>query len=170
MRTDPNCVSFTVDHAPTPKPVGPRTKRSSSGWTRYLAFKRHVGLIANRHFKSPIVGPVQLSVAFYLPFPRGRSLHDHRSARRGELVPIGKPDLKNLLAATEDALTKIAWTDDAAVVQYGILLKRYAVECPPQCVVAVCHLPDGLVTPNFRRIEREIGFSLRPSATGDVKI
>jgi Holliday junction resolvase RusA-like endonuclease len=142
-------VFFVIDHVPTPKPVGPRTAKADGGWTRYLAFKRHAGLTANQHFKSPILGAFELSIAFYLPLPPGCGDHDRRAAERGDLVPVGKPDLKNLVAAVEDSLTKIAWPDDSAVVSYNTVFKRYAIGESPRCVVTVRPLPAGLVRERY---------------------
>jgi Holliday junction resolvase RusA-like endonuclease len=68
-------------------------------------------------------GGVRLSIAFYLPTPqkfqtgpyvRGRALPPHTT----------KPDLDKLVRAVKDALTKIAWRDDAQVIDV-VAIKRY---------------------------------------------
>ena len=97
--------------------------------------KRHVGngimLDTNKHLKSwrsvvaaacpckvPLTGPVQLEVVFYYNRPKS-----HFGMRKGQpylkdTAPIYKtsaPDADKLLRAILDALTGIAYTDDALV-------------------------------------------------------
>lgn len=61
-------------------------------------------------------GPVYFQPIFYLPRPKG---HYGIGKNAGKLKPsapkehITKPDLTKLIRAAEDALTKLAWNDDA---------------------------------------------------------
>ena len=148
MTTTP--IGFTVAGKPAPKPVGPKPGRNSAlarrnAWQRYFAHKTAIGLAANRYFPEQITGPVELGVCFYLPTPKTFSAADLRRAKAGELVPTGKPDLKNLVAAVEDALTGIAWGDDSQVVAYGFAYKRYAVyPLVPRSYIHIVALPRGL--------------------------
>lgn len=67
-----------------------------------------VGQVARRHCAvSAMFGPIAVEVRFYLP--RGSSVKRER--------PSVKPDIDKLLRATFDALTGIAWSDDAQVVE-----------------------------------------------------
>ena len=144
MRTD--WKAFLVEGVPVPKPVGPYSKRAGPAWDRYYAWRTAIGFKANRHFPAPLAGAVELSVVFYLP--ASRSLLDHRGDRQraaaDEITPIGKPDLKNLIAAVEDSLTGIAWADDAQVVSYGFSRKQWSTDGHPRAFIVVEPLPRGL--------------------------
>lgn len=61
-------------------------------------------------------GPLEAAVWFTLPRPQRPKHPDH---------PIVYPDLSKLLRSTEDALSGIVWADDARVVGYRALYKRY---------------------------------------------
>ncbi len=144
MRTDVSGAAFSVESTPAPKPVGPRTKKSAGAWARYRAYKQYIGLMANGLYAYPVTGPIELSVSFYLPYPKALTLAERRAASRGEYLPTGKPDLKNLIAAVEDSLTGIAWGDDSCVVSYGFAFKRYAVDSAPRTFILIRRLPAGL--------------------------
>jgi len=82
-------------------------------------------------------GPLRLEVHFTLPAPKSRP--------KSRLWPDRKPDLSKLIRSTEDALTGIAWADDARVVEI-VATKRYAgVNGAPEyvgCVVIVSTIQD----------------------------
>ena len=69
-------------------------------------------------------GAVSLSVEFVMPAPQWvQAKH-----RRQRFPPcVTKPDLSKLVRALEDALTGIVFKDDALVVRFGHMGKRYAV-------------------------------------------
>jgi Holliday junction resolvase RusA-like endonuclease len=77
-----------------------------------------------------LTGPLEVSMVFYLPRPKGH----YRTGRNAHLLrdsapiaPAGMPDLSKLARATEDALSDAAiWADDAQVVEYTRLAKCYA--------------------------------------------
>lgn len=72
--------------------------------------------------RPPLTGPLVASMVFTLPRP-GRI-----PAERfvdGVPYPMCYPDASKLARSTEDALTGIAWVDDAQVVGYERLDKRY---------------------------------------------
>ncbi len=138
-------IAFSVIGDPVPKPVGPRTKRSNGAWIRYTRHKQAIGLMANRFFSDMDTGPCALGCLFYLPLSTGAfSAAQLRLAAAGELVPTGKPDTKNLLAAVEDSLTGIAWRDDSQLVLYPFMAKRYAVDQPARTFIVIRSLPKGL--------------------------
>lgn len=59
--------------------------------------------------KSPIMGPVVLSVIFTMRAPQ--------KMPRGRIFPTTAPDLSKLVRSTEDAITDaLLWADDALVV------------------------------------------------------
>ncbi|NRQ40746.1 RusA family crossover junction endodeoxyribonuclease [Nonomuraea sp. NN258] len=49
-------------------------------------------------------------------------------SRRAWWLPASTPDLSKLLRSTEDALTGVAWADDARVVAYRRAAKVYALD------------------------------------------
>ena len=52
---------------------------------------------------------------------------DQYKASQGELFPMKKPDLSNLLKMIEDCLTACGfWLDDSQVVKYISPAKKYA--------------------------------------------
>lgn len=148
-------TTFGVNWYPAPKPVGPRTEKSRTGWARYQAYRKAIGLVANSYFQAPLTGPVELSVDFFFPFvPPDKRYPGHdisnaviaQSARAGRILPVAKPDLKNLVAAVEDSLTGIAWHDDSQVCVYLGCTKRYGVSAVAQTMICVTPLPDGLMS------------------------
>lgn len=73
-------------------------------------------------------GPLVASMVFSFARPKGH----YRTGRNAHLLrdtapdrPAVMPDLSKLARSTEDALTGIAWTDDARVVEYARLAKHY---------------------------------------------
>lgn len=77
---------------------------------------------------APIDGPVRLTATFYVARPK--------SAPKRVLVPATRPDLDKCVRAIGDALSKIAYTDDARIVDL-IARKRFAVDSPPRVEIEV---------------------------------
>lgn len=71
---------------------------------------------AERQFPTPLEGAVVMSLQFILPKPK--------SVKRDE--PFVKPDLDKLVRAVGDALTGVAFIDDAQVTD-TISSKRYPI-------------------------------------------
>lgn len=139
-------IAFAVLDTPVPKPVGPRTRKSNGAWLRYARHKKAIGLAANRFFPVPYQAACALGCLFYLPCGTTKfSAMQLRQAASGSIVPTGKPDIKNLLAAVEDSLTGIAWADDSQVVLYPFMAKRYAVDQPARTYIVFRSLPMGLL-------------------------
>ena len=75
--------------------------------------------------RCPMTGPLRLEVTFVMPRPLSHRKKDGSIATGAPATHTVKPDATKLLRAIEDALTGIAWVDDAQiVVQY--VMKRYA--------------------------------------------
>lgn len=117
MATD---VLFFVEGTPKAQPrLRPRMGRdgrlsvhmpsSAEGW------RLAVLLAARAAMSEPLVGPLAVSMTFWLDPPKSRPARVH---------PVAKPDLDNLAKSTADALNGIAWKDDSAIVQWA-LEKRY---------------------------------------------
>lgn len=93
----------------------------------------------------PIRGPLTAAMVFYVPRPKSH----YRSGKNAHLLkpgapkyPAKMPDLSKLLRATEDALTDVGmWADDAQVIAYTSLAKKYAgPDRPPGAFIGICPL------------------------------
>jgi len=78
-----------------------------------------IGWEARKHFTELLPGPIQLTAVFLLSRPK--------SVPKSRTYPTVKPDADKLARALFDALTGVAWVDDAQVVTHSID-KRY---CAP---------------------------------------
>lgn len=88
----------------------------------------------------PIDGPVAVDMVFTLRKPTS-------APKRRRTWPDRTPDLSKLARSTEDALTGLVWADDARIVEYRTLAKRYPLEGPdaltyPGVIVRVYRLDD----------------------------
>jgi Holliday junction resolvase RusA-like endonuclease len=84
-----------------------------------------------------IEGPVQLTVAIYLPIPQSWSKKKQEKARTGLVGATKKPDADNVLKALKDGMNGVVYVDDARITDI-ILQKRYATA--PRVDVIVCSL------------------------------
>ena len=80
--------------------------------------------------------PVRVHVYFRFPFPR----------RRGRLCPVVRPDVDKLVRALLDALTGVAYEDDAQVVEL-FALKVYADDA--RTIVNVSEIEIRLIEPRL---------------------
>ncbi len=76
---------------------------------------------------------VELRVIAYMPIPASWSMKKQRAAALGELTPISKPDLDNVVKAIKDGCNKVAWKDDSQVIDL-VAKKRYGM---PRVEVAI---------------------------------
>ena len=95
-----------------PRAVVTAANRAELRSWRYLVASAAAGL-----FLRPLDGPVELVLEFHLPIPKTR----HRTLRTERQIaewarPVRKPDLDKLVRAALDALTGVAFRDDAQVV------------------------------------------------------
>ena len=102
--------------------------------------------------KPPFEGPVHLAVIAYLPIPKYLSKADKLAAEKGDIVPVSKPDVDNILKVT-DAFNGIVWNDDKQVVLASIC-KFYSPK--PRLRISV-----------GRYIARGMGDGVVPEGTGD---
>lgn len=101
-------------------PVVTESNRSTKSWQQLVAegASRAIQALPS-HDRAVLDTGVRLTVAFYMPRPK-------KYRKRGvEPAHVKKPDCSKLLRAVEDALTKVAYLDDAQVVDL-IVSKRYA--------------------------------------------
>lgn len=70
--------------------------------------------------RAPLRGPLELSIRFYLPRPKGHFGTGRNAAQlrpSAPAFPTTRPDTTKLVRGVEDALTGIAWADDALIVR-----------------------------------------------------
>jgi Holliday junction resolvase RusA-like endonuclease len=71
-----------------------------------------------------IDGPVRLRVVAYFGIPSSASKKRQALMRDGKILPTKKPDEDNILKVVQDALSGLAYKDDAYVVT-GCCTKKY---------------------------------------------
>lgn len=116
---------FARGHAYTPQ--------STRSYTDALAMTAKVEMIGKPLFDGPLL--IQMLAA--MPIPASWPLKKQQAAIRGELWPLGKPDLDNFGKLAMDAFNGIVWRDDSTVVK-ATMEKRYSVS--PCLVVTVSTL------------------------------
>lgn len=79
--------------------------------------------------------PVFVDFTEIRAIPTSWSKRKQAAALTGEIWPTSKPDLKNVIAGVEDAMNKWVWRDDALIVAYTTLRKKYGPQ--PMVVVVV---------------------------------
>ena len=81
------------------------------------------------HRRPPLDGPLAASIVFTVrDQPNSKPTWwppTERWSKTFRWRPASAPDLSKLLRSTEDALTGVAWKDDARVVEYVRLAKYY---------------------------------------------
>lgn len=67
----------------------------------------------------PLIGPLVLGVRAYLPIPKSKTKKFKAAAQAGEIRPIVKPDMDNILKHIKDCMSQMRyWEDDKQVVEY----------------------------------------------------
>lgn len=96
--------------------------------------------------RPPLAGPLSVSLYFRLPRPRSH----YRSGRHADELrptapawPSGLPDLDKLARACLDALTTVAWHDDAQVAWLTVLKHYASPTFPVGCRVRVETLDEA---------------------------
>ena len=101
-------------------------KRAQKSWADAVAWAAKAAMAGS----PPLDGPVGVSVTFRMPRPP--------SVRR--MLPEVKPDVDKLLRSTFDALSGIAFADDAQVVSV-VAVKLYAFDGRPGASIEVYRYP-----------------------------
>jgi Holliday junction resolvase RusA-like endonuclease len=97
----------------------PAKCRDYKAYIRYLAAEAYTG--------PPLEGQLALHVDIWRLPPKSWSKVKMAGALSGDIRPITKPDLSNVIKGIEDALKGIIWRDDAQVVDIGAS-KWYGME------------------------------------------
>ncbi len=84
---------------------------------------------------SPIQGPVELDLLFFMPRPQTLS---RRKDPRGDLPCTAKPDIDNLAKAVMDAITALGiWQDDKLVTATYFEKRYHEIGGRPGCFVEI---------------------------------
>lgn len=141
-------IAFHVNAVPVPQPRQRHRVVTSNGRTfatNYTpkgasvnVFKACVRMALESAYRgAPIEGPIYLTVIFLLPRP-GRLIWKTRPMPR---VPhIGKPDTDNLVKSLKDALSGLAWRDDAQVFNLTAVKWYASGDEAPGVDVSIHHL------------------------------
>jgi Holliday junction resolvase RusA-like endonuclease len=93
----------------------PETTLNCEQWVKHCALQAGV---------KPLEGALEVEVYMDLPIPASWSKRKKADAMSGNVRPVGKPDLDNVLKLIGDALNGVAWRDDSQIVKASIS-RRY---------------------------------------------
>jgi len=92
----------------------------------------------------PLMGAVEMQVEFVFPRPRshyGTGKNADKLKPSAPLLHSTRPDISKLLRSTEDALSNVAYQDDARIARTSAI-KRYAAEGElPGALIAIRQVP-----------------------------
>lgn len=84
-------------------------------------------MIAAQHAPSaPVEGAIEFSLRIFRAIPKGMPKYKREAAKAGQIRPVTKPDVSNVLKGVEDALKGVWYKDDSQIVGYGEVGKWYA--------------------------------------------
>jgi crossover junction endodeoxyribonuclease RusA len=99
------------------------------------SWRQLVAAEAARQGEPPLGEAVAISLTFYLPRPKAHfGVRGLRPSAPG--VPQVRPDLDKMIRAVLDALTGVAWRDDAQIASI-VASKLYADTGPPGVEVTI---------------------------------
>ena len=132
-----------------PKPGGskrgfynPKSKRViiTDDCAKSRDWKTSVSQVAADSGMVPLSGPLLLEIIFVFPRPKGHfgtGKNENALKSGAPVYHTVKPDATKLTRSTEDALTGIAWRDDAQVA-VQVITKRYAMPgTPPGAIISI---------------------------------
>lgn len=67
--------------------------------------------------RPPLLGPVAITVLAVLPIAKSWTKLDKAAALSGYKLPVGRPDLDNVVKLILDGCNGIVWGDDSQVTQ-----------------------------------------------------
>jgi|GEM_PF-169004 len=123
-QSDSRSLAFTIPIVPKPQMRARHAKRGKFSTThkdkKQVANEETLNTFLMRHMpETPLVGPLVLRVKAFLPIPKSKSKKFKAEALRGEIRPIVKPDMDNILKHIKDCMSQMRfWEDDKQVVEY----------------------------------------------------
>lgn len=112
------------------KPMGAVRMTQKGKWvsitaTRYMNYKKVVGIEMRSQCKKPHVGALRVVVTFVMPMPDSWT-NKKKQEQLGAAVTV-KPDIDNLVKGLLDSANKICWNDDNQVVEI-VARKKYGID------------------------------------------
>lgn len=116
-------ISFTVVGRPQGK-GRPRMRKDGHVFTPVKTV-RYENLIAHcaaqaMAGRAPLLGPLVLSLAVYVPVPQSWPAKRRNAALLGVVVPETKPDIDNAAKALLDAINGVVFVDDKQVAVLNV--------------------------------------------------
>lgn len=132
-------ISFVVKGEPIamPRPRFANGRAYNDKGHAVQAWKQQVNLACRLAFAGlePMQGPVMLSVTFIMPRPK-KMCRAHAPA--GRVYHTSKPDTDNLIKAVKDAMTGVAYDDDAQVCcEWSVKFYQAKVDDEPRAYVVL---------------------------------
>jgi len=103
------------------------------------SFENLVKLKAEKEFKHPLDGAIDLAIRFYLPRPQ-RMIW--KTKPMPEVCCDKRPDIDNLAKAIIDGLNGIAFRDDGQIADLHVTKKYHAGNGEPKTVIMVNHVDE----------------------------
>jgi Holliday junction resolvase RusA-like endonuclease len=129
-RTSGQLFRLTIHSAPVPK-ARPRAAVVNGQARIYTpaTTRRYEDLVRKTALRDWRGSPLQavavsLLAVFYMPVPTSWPAWRVAAARAGDVVPVGRPDLDNLVKACVDGMTGVVFADDSLIVEERTA-KRY---------------------------------------------
>jgi Holliday junction resolvase RusA-like endonuclease len=91
--------------------------------------------LAQAWTQPPLDEPLALTILVSVPVPSSKSRRWKEAALAGDVLPMGRPDLDNILKLIADAGNKIVWCDDARITEV-MIRRRYSEQ--PGLLIEVC--------------------------------
>lgn len=132
-------ISFTIEGEPVPKARPRFTQRggyvSTYSTSKTVEAERRVAAAYMEHGDGVIEGPVGLICEFYMGIPKSDSKATKAKKKNGEILPLKKPDIDNLVKLVMDGLNGLAFADDCQVAWIRAS-KMYSTD--PRTEVVIC--------------------------------
>ena len=88
---------------------------------------------------TPLDGPIEMHLTFFLPIPKSESSRRKMQMLNGVILPTKKPDFDNLAYLVTNALKQLVYKDDSQVTDC-IIRKRYSDR--PRTVIKVIPIEE----------------------------
>lgn len=77
-----------------------------------------LSIIHQKAPREPITGPIQLTIVFYMPRPKGHYGSGKKQCLLKDSAPefhTGRPDIDNIIKFYQDSMNKVFWKDDSQI-------------------------------------------------------
>lgn len=122
-------MKFTIPGEPKAKQRA-RTLKTGRSYTpeqtvNYENWVKQCYLLSDQ--KERLEGQIEARIKAFFSIPKSTSKAKREQMLNGEIRPIKKPDLSNVIKSIEDGLNSIAYSDDSQIVKL-VAMKYYSNE------------------------------------------